>query len=73
MCDLCHQNPCSPRCPNSSNFDSRNMGWCAECGALITTESDDDVWVDDAYIYCCLQCALQSHNIVKYNEMRRMP
>lgn len=60
MCDICHQNPCHPSCPNASEPDIR--GYCGKCGDELRedyeyyTDSDDNE-------FCSYDCAVEYHDI----------
>lgn len=65
MCDICHQNPCSPRCPNA---DDGIIGKCIYC--------DDEImnynmfYTDDmGNLFCSESCALKYYGIeAKFKE-----
>ena len=58
MCDVCHQHPCHPRCPNAP--DPPEIYKCAHCHEPIVA-GDEYVELDGKYYHreeCIEDCAL---------------
>lgn len=50
------------------NEDVRSIARCSECEQLIY-DDNEDVYMDEyGHYFCCLDCALQHHGIMKSED-----
>ena len=50
---------------NHMEVEVRTIGYCAECGSIITDEIDDIYVDDDGNYFDCIDCAMQYHRLSK--------
>jgi len=60
MCDICHRNPCLPRCPNAD--PPVEIGECANCNEYLL---EGDAYYEDyaGNLFCSEECALTYYQI----------
>lgn len=63
MCEVCRSHPCDPRCPNADDPKTEYF-FCANCDG-VTTDEDETYTNELGQRFCCLDCALDYHNIQK--------
>lgn len=70
MCDLCRQNPCSPRCPNYTPL--KTIHYCSSCGEGIYDGEEYIENFDSEYRH--YDCFYELRELVKWlcGEVRIM-
>lgn len=67
MCEICHQSPCHPRCPNHEEVA---VYTCKACGEAIVEgddyyEMDGEFWHEDCFEDCAVQLLLDECGAMK--------